>query len=572
MSSRAGGLYGGIQFSSASPFLSSSQPESSPSVAPPQQELPPVSAQTPQSEPAQPADDTDTVTNEGWSASLVFAPVKRKPKAPTGKPPNSPHLPHFLRANPTSGPGSGHKSGWGKKVKPPSMVLDDDINGFRGNTKRKGGGGGKKNKKNKNVQQLAVWDPSEPYDPSRPNDYNEYKVWKHREHEERLERLAKERRMEAQKRFRRSSSRSDYTESDSDDARPRKTGRYGSYDDHWSHEDDERPRGGIGNMHMTGEEAYQRRLAMSTTLQPTSQAAPSSTSAVEGTTMGPPAPHQRAETGEEAYLRRLAMHVALSSQQMPLPPSQAEQDTSEPDSSGYNPFAPQSVPPPPPPSSIPNAASAKRVRNSRSAAAAIAAKFSALVPPAEDKDSSDSGKPDPHGFAARLMAKWGHKEGQGLGADGSGIVHALSVEQVKSGKVADGKGGKGMGSGRGRIIDASAEARAKAEAERFGEPSRVIVLTNMVGPEDARDPDLPADVGDECSKNGTVERVVVHVVQPPPPDETDAVRVFVLFAGPAGAWKTVRELDGRFFGGRTARARYFPESLYNRFAFDEPLP
>ena len=27
------------------------------------------------------------------------------------------------------------------------MVLDDDVNGFRGNTKRKGGGGNKKNKK-----------------------------------------------------------------------------------------------------------------------------------------------------------------------------------------------------------------------------------------------------------------------------------------------------------------------------------------------------------------------------------------------------------------------------------------
>jgi hypothetical protein len=101
---------------------------------------------------------------------------------------------------------------------------------------------------------------------------------------------------------------------------------------------------------------------------------------------------------------------------------------------------------------------------------------------------------DPHGFAARLMAKWGHKEGQGLGADGSGMIHALAVEQVKSGKGTDNKG-KAMGSGRGRIIDASAEARAKAEAERFGEPSRVIVLTNMVGLEDVNDPDLSADVG-----------------------------------------------------------------------------
>jgi hypothetical protein len=53
-------------------------------------------------------------------------------------------VPALLEPSP-AGPGSSHKSGWGKKVKPPSMVLDDDVNGFRGNPKRKGGG--KKNKK-----------------------------------------------------------------------------------------------------------------------------------------------------------------------------------------------------------------------------------------------------------------------------------------------------------------------------------------------------------------------------------------------------------------------------------------
>ncbi|KAH9955617.1 hypothetical protein BC827DRAFT_1236093 [Russula dissimulans] len=663
MSSRAGGLYGGIQFSSTSPFLSHGQPEQLPFT---QQEVPAASVPAPQQEPVQSVDDTDAANQEapaapskataGWSASLAFAPVKRKSKPSANKPPNVAALAAFsqvgtISAPPTTisatavvaapptlvdvstsaipdstsipGPGSSHKSGWGKKVKPPSMVLDDDINGFRGNTKRKTGAG-KKSKKNKNVpQQLAVWDPSEPYDPSRPNDYNEYKVWKHREHEERIERLVKQRRVESQKRLRRSSSRSDYTESDPEDIRPKKTGRYGDHDEHWSREDDEYSQAGIGSgpvarpaprdLQMTGEEIYQRRLAMSTNFEPPSQPPSSAVVAVENDTVRiaaveSPAPPARVETGEEAYLRRAAMSQGLplpspaqpplhegsevhqqptTIQQAPLIPLQPEQEPSEPsDSSEYNPFAPRS-PPPPPPSSIPSASSVgnlapdfeERVRSSRNAAAAIAAKFNSLVPLVEDKGSSESTpegapgpstRPDPHGFAARLMAKWGHKEGQGLGADGSGIVHALSVEQIKSSKGPEGKG-KGMGSGRGRIIDAGAEARAKAEAERFGEPSRVIVLTNMVGPEDASDPDLPADVGDECSKNGTVKRVIVHVVQPPPQDERDAVRIFVLFAGPAGAWKTVRELDGRFFGGRTARAQYFPEALYNRFAFDEPL-
>jgi hypothetical protein len=96
------------------------------------------------------------------------------------------------------------------------------------------------------------------------------------------------------------------------------------------------------------------------------------------------------------------------------------------------------------------------------------------------------------------MAKWGHKEGQGLGANSSGIVEPLTVEKAAPGKKGPKPGSKAAGGGvtsRGKIINANEDERTKEDRLRFGEPSKVVVLTNMVGPEDVDDDDLREEIG-----------------------------------------------------------------------------
>ncbi|GHJ90349.1 hypothetical protein NliqN6_6751 [Naganishia liquefaciens] len=184
-------------------------------------------------------------------------------------------------------------------------------------------------------------------------------------------------------------------------------------------------------------------------------------------------------------------------------------------------------------------------------------------------------------FAERMMRKMGHVQGQGLGRSGDGIVHAFAAEHVTDNKgkksaPTQGKPGGGGGwtqstSAKGRLVNLNENARQKEERARYGEPSRVVVLVNVMASVDEADQETMEDLGEKLKEHGIVERIVPHAVTPPSTDPTEAVRIFVVFSGPAGAWKALKDLDARFFGGRKIAAKFFDEKRFERGDWDGPI-
>eukprot|EP00904_Undaria_pinnatifida_P005629 jgi/Undpi1/2196/HiC_scaffold_12.g05582.m1 len=163
-------------------------------------------------------------------------------------------------------------------------------------------------------------------------------------------------------------------------------------------------------------------------------------------------------------------------------------------------------------------------------------------------------------FAERMMAKMGHKEGQGLGASRQGISQPLQSMSAGGGMgvidmhQADKKRMGGPG-------DAPAQPPRKKRG-LFSNPTRVLLLKNMVGPGEVDD-DLEGETQGECERFGPVRRCLIYEIKGGDTPETERVRIFVAYEKQESAVKAYLEMNGRFFGGRQIAASFYKEDKFD---------
>jgi len=113
-----------------------------------------------------------------------------------------------------------------------------------------------------------------------------------------------------------------------------------------------------------------------------------------------------------------------------------------------------------------------------------------------------------------------------------------------------------------KISGSNARHMVMQKLMRKKSESRVMVLRNMVGPEDLDD-ELETEVTDECGKFGVVNRVIIY--QERQGEEADAeiiVKIFVEFSSQSEMETAVRTLNGRYFGGHVVSAQSYDQDMY----------
>uniref|UniRef100_A0A8C2I2I0 Poly(U)-binding-splicing factor PUF60-B n=2 Tax=Cyprinus carpio TaxID=7962 RepID=A0A8C2I2I0_CYPCA len=93
--------------------------------------------------------------------------------------------------------------------------------------------------------------------------------------------------------------------------------------------------------------------------------------------------------------------------------------------------------------------------------------------------------------------------------------------------------------------------------------STIMVLRNMVGPEDIDD-DLEGEVMEECGKYGAVNRVIIYQERQGEDDDAEIiVKIFVEFSDADEMNKAIQALNNRWFAGRKVVAELYDQERFN---------
>jgi len=167
-------------------------------------------------------------------------------------------------------------------------------------------------------------------------------------------------------------------------------------------------------------------------------------------------------------------------------------------------------------------------------------------------------EPKEDDFATKMLKKMGWKEGSGLGKDGQGMATPLVMKKtdVATGVITEGQKRQPAAAANQPAAKQPKPADAKSPARP---PTRVVLLNNLVGAGEV-DEDLEEETAEEAGKYGKLKRCVVKEI-PGAPD-IEAVRIFLEYERVEDATKAMIDMNGRYFGGRVVRARFYEEKRF----------
>lgn len=177
----------------------------------------------------------------------------------------------------------------------------------------------------------------------------------------------------------------------------------------------------------------------------------------------------------------------------------------------------------------------------------------------QQQAAAKAAEPKEDDFATRMMKKMGWKEGAGLGKDGQGIQNPLVMKKTdqRAGVIAEGQSKR----------DASQPAAGQPTAKQpkaappTRPPTRVLLLNNLVGAGEV-DEDLEGETAEEAGKYGKLTKCVVKEIKGVP--DSEAVRIFLQYETQESATKALVDMNGRYFGGRVVKARFFDEQRFEK--------